>query len=112
MAIFPQSAIANQQAIFGISIMNNLAAFVPPEWFTDHLPYADRFSPIVMNYIIWPLIQIAVVLFVILTMVAYLTYAERKISAWIQVRMGPNRVGPRGLLQPLADGLKLLIKED
>ncbi|OUR64587.1 NADH-quinone oxidoreductase subunit H [Methylophaga sp. 42_25_T18] len=43
--------------------------------------------------------------------VAYLTYAERKIIGYIQVRIGPNRVGPYGLLQPIADGLKLALKE-
>ncbi|GAB4293654.1 MAG: NADH-quinone oxidoreductase subunit NuoH [Methylophaga sp.] len=43
--------------------------------------------------------------------VAYLTYAERKVIGYIQVRIGPNRVGPWGLLQPIADGLKLLMKE-
>ena len=43
--------------------------------------------------------------------VAYLTYAERKVIGYIQARIGPNRVGPLGLLQPIADGLKLLLKE-
>ena len=40
------------------------------------------------------------------------TYGERRIAGWIQNRIGPNRVGPYGLLQPIADGLKLLLKED
>lgn len=48
----------------------------------------------------------------IMTAVAYCIYFERKISAWMQDRVGPNRVGPLGLLQPLADGVKFLIKED
>jgi NADH-quinone oxidoreductase subunit H len=51
-------------------------------------------------------------IFVILTMAAYTVYAERKISAKIQMRIGPNRVGPLGLLQPLADAIKLIMKED
>ncbi|HSE83000.1 MAG TPA: NADH-quinone oxidoreductase subunit NuoH [Thermodesulfobacteriota bacterium] len=56
--------------------------------------------------------KIALVLFVVLTLVAYLTYAERRVSAFIQDRLGPNRVGPFGLLQPLADGVKFIFKED
>ncbi len=48
----------------------------------------------------------------ILTAVAYCILMERKVSAWIQDRIGPNRVGPFGLLQPLADGVKFLLKED
>jgi NADH-quinone oxidoreductase subunit H len=53
-----------------------------------------------------------VLLGLILTAVAYCILAERKISAWIQDRLGPNRVGPAGLLQPLADGVKFVLKED
>lgn len=56
--------------------------------------------------------KIAAVFFVILTLAAYLVYAERRILAWIQDRKGPNRVGPQGLLQPLADLIKMLTKED
>src|SRR5437588_5482107 len=43
---------------------------------------------------------------------AYLILAERKISAWAQDRVGPNRVGPFGFLQPIADGIKFLLKEE
>ena len=43
--------------------------------------------------------------------IAYLTLWERKMIGWIQIRIGPNRVGPYGLLQPIADGLKLFLKE-
>src|SRR5215475_6259719 len=49
---------------------------------------------------------------VIMGTVAYLILHERKIAAWTQDRVGPNRVGPLGLLQPLADGLKMFLKED
>jgi len=57
---------------------------------------------------------IVIVLFIhlVLGICAYAVYAERKLSAYIQDRLGPNRVGPLGLLQPLADGLKFIVKED
>jgi NADH-quinone oxidoreductase subunit H len=58
------------------------------------------------------LVKIAILLFVVLTVNAYLTWFERKVVAHIQSRWGPHRVGPHGLLQPLADGLKFLFKED
>ncbi|MFL5328095.1 MAG: NADH-quinone oxidoreductase subunit NuoH [Gemmataceae bacterium] len=57
-------------------------------------------------------ITIALVMFVVLTVVAYLVMAERWLSAWMQDRIGPNRVGPFGMLQPLADGIKMFLKED
>jgi NADH-quinone oxidoreductase subunit H len=57
-------------------------------------------------------IKIGVLLLVLLTAVAYLTLLERKVMGWIQLRVGPNRVGPWGLLQPLADGIKMIFKED
>src|SRR5262245_10636924 len=52
------------------------------------------------------------VLAFVMGVVAYLILAERKVSAWVQDRIGPNRVGPFGLLQPLADGGKMFLKED
>jgi NADH-quinone oxidoreductase subunit H len=58
------------------------------------------------------IVTIMVVMGAMLTICAYLIYVERKIAAWVQDRLGPNRVGPFGLLQPLADGLKFLFKED
>jgi NADH-quinone oxidoreductase subunit H len=63
-------------------------------------------------FIIISIIKAAVVAFVLLTAVAYLQWVERKVIAHIQVRMGPYRVGPHGLLQPLADVIKLITKED
>jgi NADH-quinone oxidoreductase subunit H len=57
-------------------------------------------------------IKIAVLMFLLLTALAYLTWFERKVVAHIQSRWGPYRAGPHGLLQPLADGLKFLFKED
>ena len=65
-----------------------------------------------MEFFIISLIKIVVILVIILTVVANLVYVERKVSAAIQNRIGPNRVGPWGLLQSPADVLKLFIKED
>jgi len=65
-----------------------------------------------MEFLIISVVKIVIVLLVILTLVANLVYAERRVSAFIQNRIGPNRVGPWGLLQAPADVLKLFIKED
>jgi NADH-quinone oxidoreductase subunit H len=65
----------------------------------------------VIQTVVWTLIKIMAIVVPLMLGVAYLTYAERKIIGWMQVRIGPNRVGFQGLLQPIADGLKLLMKE-
>ena len=60
---------------------------------------------------LWALIKVMIVVGVIMGVATYLSFAERKIIGWMQVRIGPNRVGPWGLIQPLADGLKVFLKE-
>ena len=57
-------------------------------------------------------VSFGVILFLVLNLAAVLTMAERKVAGYIQLRYGPNRVGPRGLLQPLADVFKLFTKEN
>ncbi|MFD0913093.1 NADH-quinone oxidoreductase subunit NuoH [Methylophilus luteus] len=59
----------------------------------------------------WTLVKIVAIVLPLMVCVAYLTYFERKVIGFMQVRIGPNRVGPLGLLQPVADALKLLFKE-
>jgi NADH-quinone oxidoreductase subunit H len=64
------------------------------------------------GFLIVPIVKVAILVFVVLTLDAYLTWLERKVIAHIQARWGPHRVGPHGLLQPLADGIKFILKED
>src|ERR1700743_292669 len=64
-----------------------------------------------MVFFVITIIKTAIIAFVLLTALAYLQWVERKVIAHVQVRMGPSRVGPHGLLQPLADVIKLITKE-
>ncbi|RJG06364.1 NADH-quinone oxidoreductase subunit NuoH [Noviherbaspirillum cavernae] len=61
--------------------------------------------------LVWNLVKIVAVVLPLMGCVAYLTLWERKMIGWMHIRLGPNRVGPAGLLQPVADALKLLLKE-
>jgi NADH-quinone oxidoreductase subunit H len=64
------------------------------------------------NVLIFPVIRIVILLLVLLTGFAYLTWYERRLIARFQIRIGPNRAGPQGLLQPIADAVKALFKEE
>ncbi len=78
------------------------AAIEPPAWFG---------LPEIIRYPAWVTILIGMVTVALILCVAYMTYAERKVIGYIQNRVGPNRVGFKGLLQPFADVFKLLFKE-
>ena len=73
------------------------------------------FDASIWQDVLWPLVYVLffalIITAVFLAWVAYLTYAERKVLAWMQMRRGPNIVGPLGLFQPVADGIKFLFKE-
>lgn len=69
-------------------------------------------TPELKGFLLVASVKMVVVFVVVLVWVALLTLMERKVSAWIQNRLGPNRVGPGGLLQPVADGIKNFIKEE
>ncbi|MGL6094793.1 MAG: NADH-quinone oxidoreductase subunit H, partial [Fimbriiglobus sp.] len=62
--------------------------------------------------LLYTAIMIGAVIAFVMGVVAYLILAERKLAAWVQDRRGPNRVGPWGMLQPIADGGKMFLKED
>ena len=85
------------------------------------IPYLDQAMQLGQNIfgeywsdlvtVVWTIIKVMLIIGPLLGIVAYTTFAERKVIGWIQVRLGPNRVGPWGLFQPIADGLKVLLKE-
>jgi NADH-quinone oxidoreductase subunit H len=64
------------------------------------------------GFLIVPIVKVLILMGLVMTLDAYLTWLERKVIAHIQARWGPHRVGPHGLLQPLADGIKFILKED
>lgn len=88
-----------------------MIAFLAPPNLVDSL-LLKVFSQPTVSYVIWPLLQIVAIVTLVAFWALYATYAERKVSAFIQARLGPMRVGPYGLLQPIADAIKLLTKED
>src|ERR1700749_698309 len=64
------------------------------------------------EFLIYKLLLVVAVFTVTLVVAMYATYGERKVAAFLQDRLGPNRAGPFGILQPLADGLKMFMKEE
>src|SRR5438045_9089212 len=65
-----------------------------------------------LKHLVLVLVGILIAFTVVMTMVAYTVLAERRVLGFIQGRLGPNRVGPQGFLQPIADLLKFILKED
>src|SRR6478735_948744 len=64
------------------------------------------------SFLIYKLILVVIVFTITLVVAMYATYGERKVAAFLQDRIGPNRAGPFGIFQPLADGTKMFMKED
>jgi NADH-quinone oxidoreductase subunit H len=96
--------------MFALFAMNMFALFAPPNFIDDLL--LKLFSRETVNFVVWPFIQIGAVVTLVAVWALYASYLERKISAFMQARLGPMRVGKWGLLQPIADAVKLLTKED
>jgi NADH-quinone oxidoreductase subunit H len=69
-------------------------------------------TPELKGYALLSVLKLLIIFTITMVSVAYMTLLERKVSAWMQNRLGPNRIGPGGLLQPVADGIKNLIKEE
>jgi len=90
--------------------MNHFALFAAPNIIDEQL--LNLFSADTVNFVVWPFIQIGAVITLVAMWALYASYLERKISAFMQARLGPMRVGKWGLLQPIADAVKLLTKED
>ncbi|MFN2452956.1 MAG: NADH-quinone oxidoreductase subunit NuoH [Pyrinomonadaceae bacterium] len=91
-------------------MMKAFAALAAPDLLNGLL--LKMFSREAINYVVWPFTQIVLVVSAVAFWALYATYAERKIAAFMQARLGPMRVGKWGLLQPIADAIKLLTKED
>src|SRR5579883_3186037 len=83
-----------------------------PSWITSYLDQSVQVTPGQAGNAFWALIYILIVFAGVSLAVVCMNWLERKILAHMQVRLGPMRVGPHGLLQPIADALKLILKED
>ncbi len=77
----------------------------------DLVFFLTGWLPESLQILVWVVLKIVAILVPLLACVAYFTFAERKLIGYMQLRVGPNRVGPRGWLQPIADAAKLLMKE-